>query len=164
MREKSERIGSGRGGFLELVAERANLPYHDAADLVDEVLRELAKVLDRESWTKIQEILPLEVDIEPFGQSLSIEEFLMKLSRDEPVQDERAAIHAGAVAGTIGETASESRLEELSALIEDDTVLALFEERRGELTTVPNPSDGELAQHTPPTADREQSPPAHGLD
>lgn len=137
MRENSERMGSGRDGFLERVAERANLPYHDAADIVDEVLRELAKVLDRESWTKIQEILPFEVDIEPSGQPLSIEESLMELSRDEPVRDERAAIHARAVAGTIGETASESQLEELSALIEDDTVLALFEERRGELTNGP---------------------------
>jgi len=154
-------MGSGRDGFLVRIAERANVPDDEAADLVEDVLRELAKVLDGESWTKIQEILPFEVDIEPSGQSMSIEEFLTELSGDEPVEDERAAIHARAVAGTIGEAATKSQVEELSSLIEDETVLALFEERRGELTTVPDPSDGELAQHTPPIAEREPSPPGH---
>lgn len=155
-------MGSDRAGFLSQVAERANVPHEDAADLVDEVLRELARILDPESWRKVREIVPFEVDVESSGdgQSLSMERFLVELSGEEPVQEERAARHARAVAGAIRDAASESQIEQLSHLIEDDSVLALFEERRGELTTVPEPSDGEIAQHTRPEADDEQSPPA----
>ena len=153
--------------FLSNVAERANVPEDDAEDLTRDFLQVLAKVLDRGSWEMIQEIVPLQVDHQSGGgqQSLTMEEFLVELSGEERVEDEQAAIHARAVAGAIRDAASRSQMDELSSLIEDDTTLALFEDRRGELTSVPNPSDGEVAQHTrPKAADREQSPPTEGSD
>lgn len=146
---------SDRAGFLSRVSERANVPQSEAADLVEEVLDDLANVLDPTSWETIQDILPFEVGDGSSGsdRSLSIEQFLVELSGDEPVGAERAASHARAVAGTIREAATEPQLRKLSNQIEDEAILALFEEHRGELTSVPEPSDGDIAQHTTPRMD-----------
>ena len=143
---------SDRTGFLSRVSERANVPPAEAGDLVEEVLDQLAKVLDPKSWETIEDILPFEVGAASSGdhRSLSIEQFLVELSGDEPVEAERAASHARAVAETIRDAATEPQLRRLSTQIQDDAILALFEEHRGELTSVPEPSGGDIAQHTKP--------------
>lgn len=160
-------MGPGRAEFLSRVAERANVPEEQASGLVDDFLTALAKTVDRGTWEKIQEIVPMAVDAqqgEVGEKPLTIEQFLLELSGREPVADERAATHARAVAGAIREEASESQFEQLRSRMEDDTLLALFEEERGELTAVADPTDGEIAQHTPPVADREESPPLQESD
>lgn len=108
-------MGSDRDEFISKIAERANVPEEDAADLVRDFLRELAKTLDRSSWEKVQEFVPLSVEVQSDGeqQSLTIEEFLVELSGEEPVEDELAGGHARAVAGVIREVIPKSRLDEL---------------------------------------------------
>lgn len=150
-------MSSDRDEFLAAVAARANVPDADAADLVSDFLSAIAGAIDEDAWEAVRALVPTSSDerAPEAPSSATIEEMLIEMSGEEGVAEDRVASHARAVAMAVRDRASTQQLRRLAELIQDDTVLALFEEHRGELTSVPEPSDGDVAQHTPPLADPE---------
>lgn len=139
--------------FFARVAERAGIPKADARPLVKNFLAALSGTVDRETWNLIRSLIPAEIemawedgaDYEPS----TVEQFLLDQSNREPVRADRAAEHARAVAGVIRERAPDEDLSRLASLVQDDDILALFEETRGELTTPEAPTEGDRAIHSP---------------
>lgn len=139
--------------FIARVAELARIPEDDAGSLVRDFLAALTGMVDRQTWDLIRSLVPGEIgvsweegaDYEP----TTIEQFLLDVSRREPVATERGAEHARAVAEAVREQATESELRQLASAIQDDDLLALFEETRGELTTPQTPTEGMEAIHSP---------------
>lgn len=154
--------GGNTGDFLARVSERARVPQDDAEALVRDFMGALTGVVDRESWDLVRRLMPepIEVSWEDGAdyESTNVEQFLLEVSRREPVAEDRAAEHARAVASAIREQATAEELEHLASTIQDDDVLALFEETRGGLTAPETPTEGEKAIHSPP----EPQHPANG--
>lgn len=139
--------------FIARVAELARIPEDDARSLVRDFFAALTGMVDRETWNLIRSLVPGEVEIswdeDADYETTTIEQFLLDVSRREPVAMDRAAEHARAVAEAVREQATESELRQLASAIEDDDLLALFEETRGELTTPQTPTEGTEAIHSP---------------
>lgn len=127
--------------FVAEVSERARLDEHDARSLIEDFLHALPGFVTRETWDLIADLTPGDVDVDweemPPREDRSIEAFLLEMSSEERVESRRAAEHARAVAETIRSRATREQAESLQSAIRDESLLALFETERGELTSQP---------------------------
>lgn len=139
--------------FAARVAERARVPEADAKPLVKSFLAALSGIVDRETWNLIRALVPDDIEMTwedgADYESSTVEQFLLDQSNREPVRTDRAAEHARAVAGAVRERATDEELRQLVSLVQNDDILALFEEERGELTAPDSPTKGAKAIHSP---------------
>ena len=123
--------------FLATVSEESGLEPADARILVEDFLTALAGYVPTDAWEIIASAVPLTVDVdaEPGRQVGSTpKDFILEMSHEEGVGDRDSALHARAVAETIGSRLGEEQRNRLAELVDED-FLALFESSgRGELT------------------------------
>lgn len=127
-------------GFVAEIAEQAHVPERDARTLVSDFLRALSGFVGEEAMDILVDLSPIDVGAvgskgdEPPAGAESIEDFLLEMSDEEEVATGRAAEHARVVAEGLRSRASRPQLERLRESIENESILALFELTRGELT------------------------------
>lgn len=123
--------------FLSRIAEEAHLSERDARTLVSDFVRAVSGFVGEAATEILIDLTPADLGVIPsrsHDDDASVEEFLLEMSDEEGVAAGRAAEHARVVAEALRSRATESDLARLQESIENESILALFELTRGELT------------------------------
>lgn len=126
--------------FFEYVSKEARVPESDARALVQDFLRAISYFIGESATSVLADIAPTDLTVpSPAGNrqaEATIEEFLLEMSDEESVAEDRAADHARVVAEALRMRADGATVQRLKDSIENEEILALFELERGELTEI----------------------------